>query len=287
MSKKAAANISGARRLLACDLDGTLIADHGSVSGCAMQALEAAHRAGWIVVISTGRSVVMVPGCLKRSHAIDAFITSNGARVILHGGKTLFVDPIPRGAALAVWSALVERGAATNLFFNGRACFDRHAYADLVGSRGRPILRRVAILLRSLPYSRSKRGICRRIRKSGAAIEKIGGFFPSCEAAADALSALGKNDGLAVLTTHGNDIEVTAAEASKGGALCRLCERFGVKQGDVVVCGDSGNDLSMRAYCGLFAAPRNASNDVLAVADVITEGAEKDGVAKWLLANLN
>ena len=287
MNKTSTANNADTRRLLACDLDGTLIANHGNVSGCAMQALEAAHRAGWTVVISTGRSIAMVPGRLKRSHAVDAFITSNGARVVLRGGETLFLRPIPRGRALPAWSALVERGAATSVFFGGNVYFDRQAHFDIIGDRERPKLERIGMLLRFFPHSYTTRDIRRRIRKNDAAIEKIGGFFSSAGAASKALSELCGTDGLAVLTTHGNDVEITAGDASKGDALSRLCERFGVKRDNVVVCGDSGNDRSMRAYCGMFVAPRNASGDVLAVADVITDCAEKDGVAKWLLTNLN
>jgi hydroxymethylpyrimidine pyrophosphatase-like HAD family hydrolase len=84
----------------------------------------------------------------------------------------------------------------------------------------------------------------------------------------------------------GRDIEVTAAGVDKGDALRRLCEYFIVAAESVIVCGDSGNDLSMRGYCGLFVAPDNASKPILEVADVITNGVEKDGVAEWLLTNL-
>ena len=286
MNAPGAAIAAGAKKLLACDLDGTLISNHGSISACAMRALRTAHRAGWTVVISTGRSIAMLPGRLRRSRAVDAYITSNGARVVLRGGKTLFLRPIPRGAALPVWTALTERGAAANVFFDGKALFVRHAYAKMDAARKMPAFVRLGMLLRFLPHSRPERGIRRRICKHDTDIEKIGGVFPSEKAAGEARAQIGKLGGLTVLTTQGNDIEVTAGDASKGSALMQLCERFGISRKDVTVCGDSGNDLSMRAYCGVFVAPRNASRDVLAVADVITDDAKKEGVAKWLLENL-
>jgi len=282
-----AASAAGAKKLLACDLDGTLIFDHGGVPARAMRALQSAHRAGWFVAISTGRSFDMLPGKLKRSRAVDAYITSNGARVILRGGKTFFLRPLPRGMALTLWTILCESGAAANVFINKKALFERSGYIKIVGVRRQPTPGSVMMLLRFLTHSRSGRSIRRRIQQSDSGVEKIGGLFPSEEAAAGALAQIGKLEGLAALTTQGNDIEVTAGNASKGIALMRLCRHYGIDTQSVVVCGDSGNDLSMRAYCGVFVAPQNASKDVLAVADVLTDVVKKDGVAKWLLENLN
>lgn len=281
-----AASAAGAKKLLACDLDGTLIFDHGGVPARAMRALQNAHRAGWLVAISTGRSFDMLPGKLKRSRTVDAYIISNGARVILRGGKTLLLRPLPHGAALPVWTTLNERGAAANVFFDGKALFVRCAYKRMDAARKMPAFVRLGMLFRFLPHSRSERGIRRRICKHDTVIEKIGGVFPSEKAAGDACAQIAKLDGLTVLTTQGNDIEVTAGNASKGSALMQLCQYFGIDKQSTVVCGDSGNDLSMRAYCGVFVAPRNASRDVLAVADVLTDVVKKDGVAKWLLENL-
>ncbi len=99
------------------------------------------------------------------------------------------------------------------------------------------------------------------------------------------MADLSGNGSLTAVTTGGNDIEITADGVDKGDALRRLCEFFEVKREQVIVCGDSGNDLSMREYCGLFVAPGNASESVRKAADVITDCVQKDGVAKWLLKN--
>ena len=54
-------------------------------------------------------------------------------------------------------------------------------------------------------------------------------------------------------------------------------------QGIFFLCGDGGNDASMRMACGCFVAPNNAEPEALAAADVRTAPAAQDGVANWIL----
>lgn len=290
MNETAASNVKpgagGSYRLLACDLDGTLIASHGSVSACAAEALQSVRHAGVIVVVSTGRALAMVPKRLRRLRSVDALITSNGARVVLHNGTTLSTKPIPNAAALETLDWLKSQGAAVNMFYNGKALFDRSALCVIAGLHQHASFRQIMMMLVFFRHSRTTRGIRRLLRKKESVVEKIGGFFPDEASAGRALETLLQKNDLTAVTTGGKDIEITAAGVDKGDALQGLCRHFGFDRSQIVVCGDSGNDLSMRAHCGLFVAPRNASKDVLAVADVITDGAEKDGIAIWLLQNL-
>jgi len=274
-----------AYRLLACDLDGTLIANHGLMSACAICALKNVRSSGMLVVISTGRAWAMIPLRLRLFRA-DAFITSNGARVVMRGGKSLFVRPIPERLALDTISWLKEQGAAVNAFYNGKALFDRDAARMVIRAGGRISLRRIVFFADFIRHARTASGIRRCLQKKRTAVEKIGGMFATENEAEHALADLSGNGSLTAVTTGGNDIEITADGVDKGDALRRLCEFFEVKREQVIVCGDSGNYLSMRESCGLFGAPGNASESVRKAADVITDCVQKDGVAKWLLKNL-
>ncbi len=272
--------------LIACDLDGTLIADHTAVTSDAMHTLERAHKAGMLVVISTGRTYSMIPAKLRNADCIDGFITSNGACGILRGGQTLFTHAFPKEKALQIISDLDREGAAVNAFFNGTALFDRRVLFSVMKSSERLSLHRIGSLFRFLSHSSSVDKIRRRIMKKNVFIEKVGGMFPSEIAAANVLEELSKDDTLNVVTTRGNDIEITTSGVDKGIALQHLCRHFGVNREQTVVCGDSGNDRSMREFCGLFVAPSNASSDVLAIADVVTGDVKKDGIAKWISTEL-
>ena len=58
-----------------------------------------------------------------------------------------------------------------------------------------------------------------------------------------------------------------------------LAKRLGISQQDIMVLGDSENDMTMLAYAGLGVAMDNADDKVKAVADVVTADNNRDGVA--------
>ena len=77
-----------------------------------------------------------------------------------------------------------------------------------------------------------------------------------------------------------NGMEVTAQAATKGEALLRVCRYFGLLPENCIAFGDSGNDISMLKLAGIGAAMGNASDDVKAAADIITDTNDNDGVAQ-------
>ena len=276
---------SGARgrnfRLLACDLDGTLLFQ-GELTNRAIAALDAAHAAGCIVVISTGRSYGMMPRKLHTLSSVDAFINSNGASVTT-GGKRFSIEAMDNETACAVLETLLGCGAVVNAFFNGDALFDRRfpslAGHDKYALSWKELRRFIAILPHTLPAKR----ILKRIARKDAVVEKVGGVFKSGTDAVRTLETLQENAHITPIITTGNDVEVTARDVNKGRALSALAAYYGVSKEEILVCGDSGNDISMRDACGFFVAPNTATADVLSVADVVTKSVAEGGVAEWLL----
>jgi Cof subfamily protein (haloacid dehalogenase superfamily) len=75
-------------------------------------------------------------------------------------------------------------------------------------------------------------------------------------------------------------LEFTHKEVDKGLGLKKLGEYLGIKREEIVACGDAGNDLSMVKYAGLGVAMGNATSEVKAAADFVTTSNDEDGVAK-------
>lgn len=75
-------------------------------------------------------------------------------------------------------------------------------------------------------------------------------------------------------------LEFTNKEVDKGLGLKRLGEHLGIKQDEIIACGDAGNDLSMVKYAGLGVAMGNATYEVKEAADFITSSNDEDGIAK-------
>ncbi|OOM07393.1 sugar-phosphatase [Clostridium saccharobutylicum] len=74
-------------------------------------------------------------------------------------------------------------------------------------------------------------------------------------------------------------LEITNKNVDKGLGLKRLAEHLGIKQEEIIACGDAGNDLSMVKYAGLGVAMENATEDVKKVAQFITTSNDDDGIA--------
>jgi len=75
-------------------------------------------------------------------------------------------------------------------------------------------------------------------------------------------------------------LEFTHKEVDKGLGLKKLGEHLGIKREEIIACGDAGNDFSMVKYAGLGVAMENAIPEVKKVADFITTSNDEDGIAK-------
>ena len=73
-------------------------------------------------------------------------------------------------------------------------------------------------------------------------------------------------------------LEFTNKEVDKGKGLKKLGEYLGIKQDEIIACGDAGNDLSMVEYAGLGVAMENATDDVKKAANYITLSNDEDGI---------
>lgn len=75
-------------------------------------------------------------------------------------------------------------------------------------------------------------------------------------------------------------LEFTNKQVDKGLGLKRLGEHLGIKQEEIIACGDAGNDLSMVKYAGLGVAMENATEEVKEAANFITASNDNDGIAE-------
>jgi Cof subfamily protein (haloacid dehalogenase superfamily) len=86
-------------------------------------------------------------------------------------------------------------------------------------------------------------------------------------------------------TTHSSSaalVEISATGVTKAAGLAWLCEREGFTADDVVAFGDMPNDVPMLTWAGRAVAMGNAHPAVLDVADEVTSTNDEDGVAAYL-----
>jgi len=80
-------------------------------------------------------------------------------------------------------------------------------------------------------------------------------------------------------STNDTLLEISAIGVSKASGLARLCQRLGVDPEDVVAFGDMPNDLPMLTWAGRSVAVANAHPQVIAAADEVTASNDESGVA--------
>jgi Cof subfamily protein (haloacid dehalogenase superfamily) len=76
--------------------------------------------------------------------------------------------------------------------------------------------------------------------------------------------------------------DVSNETTSKGKAVRKFCEIFGIKKEETIAIGDDSNDVSMFKEVGLSVAMGNANDKIKEIADVVTLSNEEDGVAIFL-----
>jgi Cof subfamily protein (haloacid dehalogenase superfamily) len=257
-------------RLVATDLDGTLVRSDGRVSPRTRAALDQAREAGACVVFVTGRPVRWMADVVADTGLAGHAICSNGALLVdLATGRAVLRRLLRPDLAVAVGERLraalpglvfaVERedGFAREAEYSPR--FDRgleHEVAPLAGIASSPLLKLLG----------------RHERSS------------SDELVATARRVL---DGEASVT-HSTDagrgglLEVAAPGVTKASTLAAYADRLGLGAADVVAFGDMPNDLEMLAWAGTAYAMANAHPDVLAAVQRVAPPNDEDGVAQVL-----
>lgn len=273
--------MNGAPRLIAFDLDGTVL-DHGVMSARTVRALETAHGHGCINVVSTGRSIHMLPSGLTDAPWVDYLITSNGAQVTDRRSRSaLFYRPVDRLTALAVINDCEPFARAFSVQFADAVVFERRSMFMMLTGPGAMERRRPGMLREYLSQVTLVRSAKREIMRSPErVIEKVVAVCRHTEDVGSVVSRVSERFGVEAAAASEHDAEITAAGVTKGSALTLLLASLGIEKSACAAFGDSGNDLSLGSAAGIFIAMGNAAPEVKAAADAVARPVSEDGVAR-------
>ena len=257
-----------APRLVASDLDGTLLRSDLSVAPRTREVLARVEDAGALFVMVTGRPPRWMAPVADQTDHRGLAVCANGAIVYdLHTERVVRDFRIDVGAALEVVRALrAELPEVAFAVEKGLGGFGREASYVTRFDNPELVVAPVEELVRD-------GGAVKLL----ARVEGVG----SDELLTSARSVLG---GLCECTHSSGDglLEISAAGVSKASGLAALAEEWGIAAADVIAFGDMPNDLPMLAWAGRSVGMGNAHPDVLAAADEVTATSDDDGVAKVL-----
>ena len=259
-------------RIVACDLDETLLDDSHLIPRRVREAIAAARGRGCRFVPATGRpydSVADVLGALGVAGAEGEYVISFNGGALYENSRPepLSTSALPRAQAEALYARGVELGmcmhvytpdvvwlydyvASERAYIEGRMNIRETNSTTLGGCVGEAPV--VKLIYRDLDLGRLRR------------VER--------EVAADGLSA-----GLAVYYSSGRYLEFNAPGVDKGAGLAHLAAHLGVDMAQTVAIGDSSNDIPMLRAAGLGVAVANASPETRAAADYVCEATNDEG----------
>lgn len=260
-------------RLIATDLDGTIVrSDHRTLSPRTRAAFAAAREAGLVVVAISGRQPYSI-GAIVAGTAPDGLtIGSNGSVAVdLRERSILFEELIEVDAQWALATQMLEAfpdARVVSVRDGGNSYVAQHGY---VGERD--------------PGAEDARWLVTHRETSLAEVLEV----PSVKLVVrdpgttpEELLAVSRE--LAVPGVHPTIsgapfLEVARSGVSKASALARVAARLGIDASEVIAFGDNTNDVEMLTWAGTGVAMANATASALAAADEVTLGNDADGVA--------
>ena len=266
-------------KILAFDLDDTLLDDKKQVTEATKKALLDAYDKGYILVISTGRALSAVSPEALALGIFSYAVTSNGSRVVdLKTGETIYKNCLTREALEPAMPYVSDPELMREVFYNGRV-YDEQYCLDHFEQYG--------ITNKAMQYYiRSSRDVCDNtldfIEEHFGELETVTMFFSDLDKRDRYYEELKKITSVTTVISLVNNIEIVANGSSKGNGLKMLSEILGYGLENVMAFGDNDNDSTMIEAAGIGVAMGNATEGLKAIADVVTLKHTEDGVAYML-----
>jgi Cof subfamily protein (haloacid dehalogenase superfamily) len=254
-------------RIVAVDLDGTLLRSDLTVSDRTRAALRLARDAGARIVAVTARPPRVLEDVVAQAGLTGVVLCANGAmRYDLDTGEITIVRELPADVAVAAVTALLAAlpGAA----------FAVETGHEVVNERSFPHVSRFDWRFRIVEAVTDIWPVADSIVKLLARVDPE----RTDESLLLARQALGE---LAEITHSGGRglLEISATGMTKGGGLAAYAAELGIGASEVIAFGDAANDLPMLLWSGAGYAMANAHPLVLAQAPHRTASNDDDGVA--------
>ncbi|WP_372344308.1 HAD hydrolase family protein [Streptomyces sp. KL116D] len=267
-----------APRLIATDLDGTLLHDDKIVSPRTVAALAAAEEAGLEVFFVTGRPARWMDVVSGHVHGHGLAICGNGAAVVdLHEGPGRYrfvkVRELPVPDALDVVRILREAAPGTSFAVERTGGLHHEpTYPPLHLDPGESVAPAEKLLTADLQGP----------AVADQPVLKVLAYHPDLDPDAFLTLARAAVGDLAAITRSSPSalLEISGASVSKASTLALCCEERGISPAEVVAFGDMPNDMEMLAWAGTSYAMGNAHPAVRTVATGVTATNNEDGVAR-------
>lgn len=250
-------------KLIASDLDGTLLRNGKTLSPYTLSVLERCRSCGIIFLAATARPPraleAVIPGL-----DYDGAICHNGGVAVLHG-KVIWEQGITSQTAAALAQRILEQlpGARLSAEIAGEL------YANFDAASIWPGCPYWETDFSSLPDKPAEKLIVEV--ESKEQVRSLERLLP---------------EELYPQVSENRVVMIQPKGVEKGKALLELCRRLSISPAQTVGFGDDFNDISLLDACGTGVAVENALSEVKAASDCVCLSNEEDGPAHWLEQHL-
>lgn len=233
-------------KLIALDLDNTLLTDDKTITENTKYWLNRARNEGITIIFCTGRGIQRTEAFWEELNLETPMVLVNGAEIWEKPGK------------------LMERHVLPEL-----------GVRELVDFADKHNSRYWGYSVQSLTHKRdwTEASFKEDWLKFGIRNDDI----PTIDRLREEVRSWGSYE---VTQSHAVNMEISPLGINKGYGLELVCKHLGITLDQVIAMGDSHNDSTMLKKAGLGVAMANASEEIKAMADVVTASNEDDGVAK-------
>ena len=265
-------------KLIALDLDGTVLTDSNTLSDRVKRSLERAIHSGIEVVAASGRPYGSMPKNVLGIEGLNYSITSNGAAVHDNSGRRIHSTLISENDVISLLKITEGHDLIFEAYVKGLTYTDSRytsnplkygcseAYVDYVKASHGHIDNMREFIYNHRKELDSIEIICTNAKKRSH-IRQLAEDITS---------------GFYITSSSENFIEFMDKSATKGNAVNWLCNYLDVKTENTCACGNADNDTDMIEQAGFGAAVENASKLCLDCADIIVPSNNNDGVARLI-----
>lgn len=266
-------------KLIALDMDGTLLNSDKEISPRTLKALEIASQKDAEIVICTGRVMQGIRKYLPSLPFVRYCITSNGASVFdIKENKIICQNLIPTQKAQKVLQVYRSSGGLAEVYSRNMSYMSMEDYSDLSNRYGVGQTAGTYLREKNEPVD----SLSQLIESRTEGIEKFNlSFFPAVTYSQiwNRLNVIG---GLSLTYSDYRNIEVNVHDCNKGTGLAALTNHLNIPAAQVMAVGDSFNDREMLLFAGNPVAMGNASDDIKSLTSTVIHSNDEEGIAHFL-----
>lgn len=278
-------------KLIAVDLDGTLLNENSQISNKCLESIRFAQANAIEVVIATGRAHFDVQTIFENTNIKTWIIGANGATIHQPNGELFHSEPINRQDAINILSWLEKEEYYYEVFSN---------HSIFTPQNGRDLLYiemdRVLSANSDVSQDQLKNAINKQFSQTGFTFIKsyrdllekemdfynILAFSFSEEKLRKGREHFGQSKDITIVQSAKHNFELEHINASKGNALKILATKLNINLSETAAVGDSFNDVSMLEIAGRSAAMGNAQKEIKDICHEVTLSNAKEGVAHFI-----